>query len=145
MATLKFSLRGNMLYAKLSVSRGCTPERKTNIVIDPKKWISDTMTVKGNRELTNKILKLNTAIIDRFNEALTSQTIINGEWLSSVINDELRPAKEVAFRSLDHNIYLCDFIDEWIRIRQEKIAKGTKIKESISTLRQHTETNKILK
>ena len=77
MASIKLSIQSESdnasIYLRLSIRRGFYLKRKTGIAINSKDWSSTTGLPKqnnpNNKNLSSKLRKLNTYILDRFNES----------------------------------------------------------------------------
>ena len=89
MATIKFFINAKtdnaQINLKLSVRRGVTPKRKTGLFINPKDWSNTTnlpkQTTAANKNLSTKLTKLSTYVLDRVNNAISKGESIDGNWL----------------------------------------------------------------
>lgn len=94
MATIKFFINAKtdnaQINLKLSVRRGMTPKRKTGLFINPKDWSDTTnlpkQTTAANKNLSTKLSKLSTYVLDKANNAISKGDIINGNWLQFAID-----------------------------------------------------------
>ena len=94
MATVRFYLQSKKnpanIYVSLSVSRGNVFKRKTNYVINPKKWSTETDYPKQNDEelknLKTDLIDLANNIEKRLNIATNNKVDINGGWLKEQID-----------------------------------------------------------
>ncbi|MFV0231717.1 site-specific integrase [Empedobacter falsenii] len=94
MATLKFVLLNKtdnaQIYLRFSVNRQINLRRKVGLSINAKDWSTTTNLPKPNNEtnklLKNKLEKLSLFVNDQFNEDSTKGTVINNNWLTSVID-----------------------------------------------------------
>ncbi|MEL4306734.1 tyrosine-type recombinase/integrase [Joostella sp. CR20] len=94
MATIKFLLQSNSqtssIYARLSISRGKSPKKKTGLIIDSKDWSTSTGFPKTNspenKNLKSTLQKLETHIIDFFNDDFANGVLINTHWLEKTIS-----------------------------------------------------------
>ena len=94
MATTKFQLQSKSenapIYLRLSLGRGKSIKRKTSLSINPKNWSTATGFPKQNyvdeKNITSKLRKLETFVLDEVNESNSNGTEINGNWLQSRID-----------------------------------------------------------
>ncbi|SHL34934.1 Phage integrase family protein [Chishuiella changwenlii] len=94
MATLKFVLLNKtdnaQIYLRFSVNRQINLRRKVGLSINAKDWSTTTNLPKTNNEtnklLKNKLERLSLFVNEQFNEDSTKGTVINNDWLTSIID-----------------------------------------------------------
>lgn len=94
MATVKFLIQSKSstapIYLRLSLGRGNSPKRKTGSVCDSKDWSTATGFPKdrsaSNKELKSNLMKLESFIIDQFNNDNSKGIVIDGNWLEKSID-----------------------------------------------------------
>jgi integrase len=94
MATIKFLLQSKSItshvYLRISLGRGKTIKRKSGSICNYKDWSTTSGFPKPNSE-SNKNIKLNlkkleSFIIDKFNEDYSKGILIDGDWLQTTID-----------------------------------------------------------
>jgi integrase len=94
MATLKFLLQSKSenapIYSRLSISRGNIFYRKTGLSINYSDWSETTglpkQTTSNNKNLSTRLQKLNTFVVERLNDVDLENETINGDWLKFQID-----------------------------------------------------------
>ena len=94
MATLKLLLQSKSenapIYLRLSISRGNIFYRKTGLSINYADWSETTglpkQTTPINKNLTTRLRKLNTYVLEKLNNANLENHTINGNWLKFQID-----------------------------------------------------------
>ena len=107
MASIKLSIQSESdnasVFLRLSIRRGFYIKRKTGIAINSKDWSSTSGLPKqnnpNNKNLTSKLRKLTTYILDRLNESNSIGDEIDGEWLSHSIDVFFNRAQEKGGKS----------------------------------------------
>jgi len=103
MASIKFEVLSNSqtapIYLRLSVKRGVTPRAKTGLCINYKDWSNETKLPKQtkgiNKNITTDLIKLKVFILEKLNQSVIKNDIINKEWLEHYI--------DVFFNRIDEN------------------------------------------
>jgi len=95
MATISFILQSKSesanIYLRLSIDRKTVFKRKTNDVINSSDW-STKKSQPLDRDENLKVLKTNldklrTGILERLNDAIKKSVEINGDWLTTQIDE----------------------------------------------------------
>lgn len=94
MATIKYFLRGSKdvksISLSFSIDRNNKFERKTGLIVHKDQWSKDKalpkQTLAENKKTASQLLKLKTRVLDRYNESLSKNTIINSQWLQKQID-----------------------------------------------------------
>ncbi len=90
MATIKFMLQSKKekapIYLRLTLGRNKDIFRRTGLVINPKDWSTKTRLPKQsktpqNKNITSRLRKLETFVIDKLNDANSNAEVITGDWL----------------------------------------------------------------
>jgi integrase len=128
MATVTFNVKskskkGNAsIYCRFSCGRKLNIKRQTGLYVDPAHWnkkqqkIRDVITIENRDELNSKLAKLKIFVIDEYNLAFSSGSIIDGQWLAFTISKFLeRPKGELNRVSVDFRTYLSVYADRWIK------------------------------
>lgn len=129
MATIKYLLQSDKdnanIYMRLSLSQNKSIKRKTGLIINSKNWSKKTAYPiakdESLKKLKSDLLKLETHILDSYNNATTKGIEINGDWLVKSTN--------LFFNKIDdtNNLnYASNIIDYLIQIAPtRKNAKGS--------------------
>lgn len=94
MATIKFLLQSksnnSQIYVRLSAGRNLNLKKKTGFVVDSNNWSEKTNLPKQNsaenKSLTSNLNRLETYIYDSYNSTLSTDEIMDSNWLEKIIN-----------------------------------------------------------
>ena len=125
MATVYFQVlqKNNLsnIYCRLVNGRKTDVRRKIDIYVNPKYWdfkhqkIKNVIVVKNRDQINNKLTKLKMEIIDRYNLDFMEGEIIDGDWMSSVIETFFnRPKIDKATAKSNHTLYYVEFAEWWV-------------------------------
>jgi integrase len=127
MASIKFEVLSNSqtapIYLRLSLKRGVTPRAKTGLYISSKDWSNETklpkQTKSTNKDITTDLIKLKVFILEKLNQSVIKNDIINKEWLEHHI--------DVFFNRIDENKTQTKVTD-WINhiIKNSSLMENTK-------------------
>ena len=107
MASIKLQLQSKSenapIYLRLSIKRDFYLKRKTGLNINPKDWSDKTGLPKQNnptnKNLTSKLRNLTNTIFQNLNDANSSGTEINGDWLNYRIDLYFNRVQEIGKES----------------------------------------------
>ena len=149
MATIKYIIKGknelSTIYIRLRDGRNTDLVLSTGYTIDPKYWSESTGKVKQNASnkeklnLSTKLENLQRKVSDSLNEDKGNGTIINREWLESIVQKFKNPILELKTE------LLVDLILAYQTELKMKINKKTGKKTSPATLRNFNTTISRLK
>lgn len=92
----------------------------TGLFVDSN-WDADSQSLANSQDFNIKLSELKTSILTDLNKAFTSGDIINRLWLENCIKQAFdRPKNEIGFKNKDHEIYLTDFAEFWIKNHADK-------------------------
>lgn len=125
MATVKFSVRGKKnpspIYIRFSEGKEIDFWEKSGLFINPIFWdqsrqqVRKVLDVANRDEINSKLKKLESFIIDEFNNAFMTGQIINKIWLLDSIRKFFnRPKEETKLINKSKNIYLTDYAQNWL-------------------------------
>lgn len=142
MATISFILQSKSesanIYLRLSVDRKTVIRRKTNFVINSSDW-STKKSQPLDRDENLKVLKTNldklrTGILERLNDATKKSVEINGDWLTTQI-DEIQGRATIDEKESSK---LVNMFDYYISNLPNKVYSNGKKGASESTIRKYT-------
>lgn len=120
----------------------------TGLHVNPKFWdkkarkIRNVIDVPNRDELNSKLSKLQIAIVDKYNLDYTHGVIFNNAWLTNVVKNFFdRPLEEVR-KVPDHQIYLSDFTEWWLRDKAPKHKVSASKYMDTRTIRQYDQVLK---
>lgn len=159
MATNKFLLQSSkasaQVYVRLSISKYQIYKRKTGYSINPQNWSIKNGLPKQNqatnKQLSNKLKKLDSHIIDRYNNDLNLDIIIDSKWLLSVINEFkgiTKPTKTeelVAYGNEYVENLKTKITGNGQRITKASITKYTTIVKKLKEFEEYSKTKYLLK
>lgn len=148
MATIKYQLQSKSdnapIYLRLSLGRSKSLKRKTSLSINPKYWSMATGLPKQNfaddKNLTSKLRKLETHVLDEVNEANSIGLDIDGNWLQKTIDLHFNKSEIV------HLDYLTEYGEYFIKNLKYKVNKktGSKGVSRATEKKYRTVVNKLL-
>jgi len=91
---------------------------KLEVFVAENDW-NDYLQLTNSSNLVNeKLLKLKSEILARYNEDYVRGILINKSWLNQIISEIFnRPSEEKKLINSDANIYLVDFANEWLKTK----------------------------
>lgn len=91
--------------------------KATGYVIEESDWNDEKQKPKNDVELEIKLSELKTTVLKSYNTEIGKGIIFNGWWLQNTIKTFLkRPKDEIGLVNLNHNLYLSDYAENWLKI-----------------------------
>jgi integrase len=101
--------------------KGFDVSAKLDLFLEPSDWDSELQLAKSSNLVNEKLLKLKSEILIRYNEDYTRGQIINSIWLKRVISDVFdRPHDENSLICQDKYLYFTDFCKYWLKDKSAK-------------------------
>lgn len=136
MASIRFILKGNSnpstIYVRFKHGRKYDFTKTTSLIVDPKYWNNSKGTVKQIADfedkinLQNSLNNLNSLIKNRFNDSYANGSIINSDWLETLIKNHFDQNDETDFN------YFIDYAEYYRETLKSKVLKNgnTGVKEA---------------
>jgi len=91
---------------------------KLEVFVAENDWNDDLQLTNSSNLVNEKLLKLKSEILARYNEDYVRGILINKSWLNQIISEIFnRPSEEKKLINSDANIYLVDFANEWLKTK----------------------------
>jgi integrase len=91
---------------------------KLELFVSENDWNDDLQLTNSSNLINEKLLKLKSEILARYNEDYVQGILINKDWLNEIISNIFnRPSEEKGLINLDANIYLVEFANEWLKTK----------------------------
>jgi integrase len=101
--------------------KGFDVSAKLDLFLEPSDWDLELQLAKSSNLVNEKLLKLKSEILIRYNEDYTRGQIINSIWLKRVISDVFdRPHDENSLICQDKYLYFTDFCKYWLKDKSAK-------------------------
>jgi integrase len=143
MATIKFQLQSKSknapIYLRLSLGRGKSLKRKTSLSINPDNWSVSTGLPKQNyadeKNLTSKLRKLGTYILDEVNDSNSKGIEVTGDWLQSKIDFHFNKveAKQLDYL-IEYSIYFIDNLKYKVNEKTKSIGVSKSTEKKYKTI-----------
>lgn len=90
---------------------------KLELFVAKNDWNDDFQLTNSSNLVNEKLLKLKSDILARYNEDYVRGVLINKDWLNEIISNVFnRPSEEKKLINSDANIYLVEFANEWLKV-----------------------------
>jgi len=90
----------------------------TNIFVLESDWDTENQLIIGQNIVNEKLLKLKSEILAKYNEDYVRGVLVNKSWLNQIISEIFnRPSEEKKLINSDSNIYLVEFANEWLKTK----------------------------
>jgi integrase len=94
---------------------------KLDLFVVPSDWNEELQLTNSSNLVNEKLLKLKSAILSRYNEDFVQGQLINSVWLKRVISDIFdRPHDENSLICQDKYLYYSDFCKYWLKDKSAK-------------------------
>jgi len=94
---------------------------KLDLFVVPSDWNEELQLTNSSNLVNEKLLKLKSAILSRYNEDFVQGQLINSVWLKRVISDIFdRPHDENSLICQDKYLYFTDFCKYWLKDKSAK-------------------------
>jgi len=91
---------------------------KLEVFVAENDWNDASQLTNSSNLVNEKLLKLKSEILARYNEDYVRGVLINKSWLSQIISEIFnRPSEEKKLINSDANIYLVEFANEWLKTK----------------------------
>jgi len=91
---------------------------KLEVFVAENDWNEASQLTNSSNLVNEKLLKLKSEILARYNEDYVRGILINKSWLNQIISEIFnRPSEEKKLINSDANIYLVDFANEWLKTK----------------------------
>jgi len=89
---------------------------KLELFVVESDWNDDLQLTNSSNLINEKLLKLKSDLLAKYNEDYVRGILINKQWLNDVISEVFnRPSEEKKLINSDANIYLVEFANEWLK------------------------------
>jgi len=94
---------------------------KLDLFVVPSDWNEELQLTNSSNLVNEKLLKLKSAILSRYNEDFVRGQLINSVWLKRVVSDIFdRPHDENSLICQDKYLYYSDFCKYWLKDKSAK-------------------------
>jgi len=101
--------------------KGFDLSAKLDLFVVPADWNEELQLTNSSNLVNEKLLKLKSAILSRYNEDFVQGQLINSVWLKRVISDVFdRPHDENSLICQDKYLYYSDFCKYWLKDKSAK-------------------------
>jgi len=91
---------------------------KLEVFVAESDWNDELQLSNSSLLINEKLLKLKSEILARYNEDYVRGVLINKDWLNQIISEVFnRPSEEKKLINSDVNIYLVEFANEWLKTK----------------------------
>jgi hypothetical protein len=101
---------------------------KLELFVAESDWNDDLQLTNSSNLINEKLLKLKSDLLAKYNEDYVRGILINKQWLNDVISEVFnRPSQEKKLINSDANIYLVEFANEWLKTKSVnwKVSQGS--------------------
>ena len=89
---------------------------KLDLFVAESDWNEASQLTNSSNLINEKLLKLKSELLAKYNEDYVRGILINKQWLNDVISEVFnRPSEEKKLINSDANIYLVEFANEWLK------------------------------
>jgi len=101
--------------------KGFDVSAKLDLFVVPSDWNEELQLTNSSNLVNEKLLKLKSAILSRYNEDFVQGQLINSVWLKRVTSDVFdRPHDENSLICQDKYLYFTDFCKYWLKDKSAK-------------------------
>ncbi len=91
---------------------------KLDLFVVESDWNEALQLTNSSNLINEKLLKLKSELLAKYNEDYVRGVLINKQWLNDVISEVFnRPSEEKKLINSDVNIYLVEFANEWLKTK----------------------------